>query len=153
MTFTNQDKQFMQRAIQLAKHAEGQGEVPVGAIMIFDNEIIGEGWNCPISRNDPTSHAEMIVLRSAAANLQNYRLLNTTLYVTLEPCLMCAGAMIHARIKRLVFGAHDPKAGAAGSILNVFEEKQLNHTVIYEGGLLAKECSVLLKDFFRQRRN
>jgi tRNA(adenine34) deaminase len=152
MTFTKQDHYFLKQALRLAQRAEKEGEVPVGAVLVKDNEIIGEGWNRPIGGNDPTAHAEIMALRQAAQKTQNYRLPDTTLYVTLEPCIMCAGAMIHARIKRLIFGAYDPRAGSCGSVFNVFSEKKLNHKVIYDGGLLAEECGQLLKDFFIVRR-
>lgn len=144
-----QDSYFMQQALKLAKHAEAQNEVPVGAVLVLDDTIIAEGWNQPISSIDPTSHAEIIALRKAAQKLNNYRLINTTLYVTLEPCMMCVGAMLHARIKRLVFGADDPKSGA----VQLLDNKQLNHKIIYQGGILAAECGALLTDFFKQRRS
>jgi len=147
-----EDIKWLQYAIKLAFRAKEQDEVPIGAVLVAENKIIGEGWNCPISQNDPTSHAEIMAIREAAKHLGNYRLVDTTLYVTLEPCVMCAGAIIQARIKRLVFGAYDSKAGAAGSVLNIFEEKRFNHRVIYEGGLLADECAQLLQDFFQARR-
>ncbi len=145
------DINYMEQALTLAQHAQEQGEVPVGAILVLDDEIIGKGWNQPISSNDPTAHAEIIALREGATKLKNYRLLNTTLYVTLEPCAMCIGAMIHARIKRLVFGAHDPKTGAVESIFNLLDTK-LNHQINYQGGVLADESSELLRRFFRHRR-
>lgn len=143
---------FMHRAIELAKYAESFGEVPIGAVLVFENQIIAEGWNQPISSHDPTAHAEIIALRNGAKKMQNYRLPNTTLYVTLEPCLMCAGAMIHARVHQCLFGAFDSKAGAAGSIYNVFELKTLNHRVEIQGGILANECETLLKKFFQSKR-
>jgi tRNA(adenine34) deaminase len=152
MVFSEQDKMFMQHALELAEYAKKQGEVPVGAVLVLNDEIVGEGWNCPISNEDPTGHAEIIALRKAAKKMGNYRLIDATLYVTLEPCIMCVGAMIHARIKRCVFGASDPKTGAAGGVTNIFAEKWLNHKVIVEGGLLAQESSKLLKDFFQARR-
>ena len=142
----------MQRALELAHYAEEQGEVPVGAVVVFENKIIGEGWNQPISTNDPTAHAEIIALRNAAQHQNNYRLPGTTLYVTLEPCMMCASAMIHARIERLVFAASDPKTGAAGSQIDIFNLPFVNHKVTYEGGLLVKESQKRLKSFFQQRR-
>ncbi|MEK6731434.1 MAG: tRNA adenosine(34) deaminase TadA [Pseudomonadota bacterium] len=147
------DQQYMQRALALARAAQDKGEVPVGAIIVLDDEIVAEGFNCPISTHDPSAHAEMIVLRRAALKFKNYRLPQATLYVTLEPCVMCAGAMIHARVRRCVFGAYDKKSGAAGSVLNIFDEKALNHRVIVEGGVLAEACSELLSTFFQSRRS
>jgi len=132
--------------------AAAAGEVPVGAVLVLDNEAVGEGWNQPISRCDPTAHAEIMALQAAAARLGNYRLVNSTLYVTLEPCAMCAGAMIHARVGRVVFGATDPRAGAAGSIFNILQSARLNHRAEVVGGLLAEECGAVLRDFFRARR-
>ena len=143
---------FMQQAYLLAEHAEKAGEVPVGAILVYQNEIIGRGWNQPIGEADPTAHAEIQAIRQGAEALNNYRLPETTLYVTLEPCPMCAGAMIHARIKHVVFGAYDPKTGAAGSVLNLLNNNTLNHQVTYEGGILETRCSKLLKNFFKKRR-
>jgi len=145
----------MQYAIDLAKKAERQGEVPVGAVIIdnISNEIIGEGWNCPITSNDPSAHAEIQALRKAAVNRQNYRLPGTTLYVTLEPCVMCAGAIIHARVTRVVYGATDTKAGAAGSVFEVLGTDKLNHRVEVQTGVLAKQCSEMLSDFFRRKRS
>ncbi len=148
--FTEQDKIFMQRAIELAQIAQQQNEVPIGALVVSDNHIIGEGWNSPIKHSDPTAHAEVCALRAAASHLQNYRLLNTTLYVTLEPCIMCIGAIVHARVQRVVYGASDPKVGAVGFALQ--NKNQLNHQVEYCSGLLAEQSSKLLVDFFRQRR-
>jgi tRNA(adenine34) deaminase len=146
------DELFMQRALELAQRAEQHGEVPVGAVLVKDGEIIAEGWNQPISSNDPTAHAEIVTLREAAAKLENYRLVDTTLYVTLEPCIMCMGAIIHARVKRLVFGATDPKAGAACTVYTIPADRRLNHHVEVEGGVLAGQCGNLLTEFFRQRR-
>jgi tRNA(adenine34) deaminase len=146
------DEYWMRQALQLAKQAEEKGEVPVGAVLVLDGQIIGEGWNQPISSHDPSAHAEMIALREGARNLKNYRLKNSTLYVTLEPCAMCAGAMVHARIERLVFAAFDPKTGAAGSLLNILQDSRLNHWVKVEGGLLAIESATLLQNFFQARR-
>jgi len=145
----------MQYAIGLAKKAEQQGEVPIGAVIIDNatNEMIGEGWNRPISLNDPTAHAEIQALRMAAVNRQNYRLPGTTLYVTLEPCVMCAGAIIHARVTRVVYGATDTKAGAAGSVFEVLGTDKLNHRVEVQTGVLAKQCSEMLSDFFRRKRS
>jgi tRNA(adenine34) deaminase len=142
----------MRRALELAREAERVGEVPVGALIVGDGKVLSEGWNRPISSNDPTAHAEIVALRSAAQNAQNYRLTGATLYVTLEPCPMCAGAIVHARIARVVFGAADPLAGAAGSVANVFEIPTLNHHPEAVGGVLADECGAMLKEFFRARR-
>lgn len=146
------DHYWMRRALELAQCAVAAGEVPVGAVLVLDNEAVGEGWNQPISRCDPTAHAEIMALQAAAARLGNYRLVNSTLYVTLEPCAMCAGAMIHARVGRVVFGATDPRAGAAGSIFNILQSARLNHRAEVVGGLLAEECGAVLRDFFRARR-
>jgi len=140
---TKQDDYWMEQAIQLAKKAENLGEVPVGAVLIFNNELIGEGYNQPISAHDPTAHAEIMAIREAAKKLNNYRLVNTTLYVTLEPCLMCRGALAHARIARCVFGATD---------LRSLEKPFLNHEVNYAGGILKEECGQLLSQFFAKRR-
>lgn len=149
---TPTDLAFMARALELARAAEAAGEVPVGAVLVRDGQIIGEGFNQPISTHDPTAHAEMVALRAGAKAVGSYRLLETTLYVTLEPCAMCAGAMVHARVKRLVFAARDPKAGAAGSIFNIVQHPALNHAIECEEGVLAEECSTLLREFFRARR-
>jgi len=146
------DLQWMRHAMGLAQQAQALGEVPVGAVIIQNAVVIGQGWNQPIARHDPSAHAEMQALRDAGQTLGNYRLLDTTLYVTLEPCVMCAGAIMHARVNRVVFGAYDPKAGAAGSVIDLFANKQLNHHVSVEGGLLAKECGAMLTQFFRARR-
>ncbi len=142
----------MSRALELARFAEANGEVPVGAVIVKDNQIIGEGWNQPITTHDPSAHAEMLAMRAAAKSLGNYRLLDTTLYVTLEPCAMCAGAMVHARIKRLVYAATDPRAGAAGTLFNIVQHDALNHRVEVTGGVLEEECAALLRNFFRTRR-
>ncbi len=142
----------MRRALELAHEAAAAGEVPVGALVVLDNEVIGEGWNRPISAQDPTAHAEMVAVRAAAQSLANYRMPGATLYVTLEPCTMCAGALVHARISRLVFGASEPKAGAVISQARTLEQPALNWRVQVEGGLLADECSALLSGFFRERR-
>ncbi|HSW94121.1 MAG TPA: tRNA adenosine(34) deaminase TadA [Gammaproteobacteria bacterium] len=152
MTFSAEDTVFMRRAIQLAKRAADQEEVPVGAVLVSGNEIIGEGFNQPIKTQDPTSHAEVIALREGARNRQNYRLVNSTLYVTLEPCVMCVGAIQHARVGRVVYGAPDPKTGAVKSVFPLGEASQFNHRVEYVGGLLAEECGELLRAFFRVRR-
>ncbi len=151
-TASANDERFLKRAIELAEHAQSMGEVPVGAVVVYQDKIIGEGWNQPISKHDPCGHAEIIALRQAAKKLKNYRLIDTTMYVTLEPCAMCAGAIVHARIKRLVYGATDPKSGAAGSVFNILQSSQLNHRVLCEQGLLADKCSQMLKVFFQQRR-
>ncbi|MFZ2314903.1 MAG: tRNA adenosine(34) deaminase TadA [Gammaproteobacteria bacterium] len=143
---------WMQRAIQLAEQAGIAGEVPVGAVVVLDGQIIGEGSNRPITNNDPSAHAELVALRQAAEKIGNYRLLDTTLYVTLEPCMMCAGAMVHARVKRLVYGALDFKAGVIQSKTNLLDLSFLNHKVEHEGGVLADECGSLLSEFFRKRR-
>jgi len=142
----------MQRALKQAQKAFKQNEVPVGAVLILNDEIITENYNQPITLSDPTAHAEILVLRNAAKKIKNYRLCDAILYVTLEPCMMCIGAMIHARIKKLVFGAYDPKAGAVSSCLKLMEAKHFNHRIIWQGGLMEKECGKLLKDFFKQKR-
>ena len=152
MLETETDKHFMQLALDLASHAASIGEVPVGAIIVKDGEIIGRGSNAPIALHDPTAHAEIQALREAAARLGNYRLVDCTLYVTLEPCAMCSGAMQHARIKKLVFGASDPKTGACGSVVNLMNEPKLNHHCEVVGGVLAVDCGEILSSFFKQRR-
>jgi tRNA(adenine34) deaminase len=146
------DRQYMQQAIEQAMLAAAAGEVPVGAVLVRNGKVISKGFNQPISNSDPSAHAEMLVLRGAAQSEANYRLPGTTLYVTLEPCTMCAGAMLHARIDRVVFGASDPKTGAAGSVLNVFSEKQINHQTQVEGGIMSEECGQILRQFFKERR-
>lgn len=146
------DDQWMRRAIELARRAEAAGEVPVGALVVGQDACLGEGWNCPIGTHDPTAHAEIVALRQASEAVGNYRLVDTTLYVTLEPCIMCIGAIAHARIRRLVFGALDSKRGAVCSALNLIDAGFLNHRVEWAGGVLADECSALLKDFFTRRR-
>jgi tRNA(adenine34) deaminase len=146
------DSIFMARALELAHEAQRAGEVPVGAVIVKDDVIVGEGWNRPISTNDPTAHAEIVALRAAAQKLGTYRLLDTTLYVTLEPCPMCAGAMVHARVKRLVYAAADPRAGAAGTIFNIVQHPSLNHRIECEAGLMAEECGTMLRSFFQGRR-
>ena len=146
------DLEYMQIALDLAKQAALMGEVPVGAIVVKDNVVIGRGSNAPIGMHDPTAHAEILAMRQAANYLGNYRLVDCTLYVTLEPCAMCSGAMQHARIAKLVFGASDPKTGACGSVINLMNEPKLNHHTEVVGGVLALECGGLLSDFFRQRR-
>jgi tRNA(adenine34) deaminase len=147
-----QHRRWMQYALALARRAEAVGEVPVGAVLTWRGEIIGEGWNRSISAHDPTAHAEIQALRSAARRLQNYRLPETTLYVTLEPCVMCAGALIHARVGYLVFGAHDNKTGAAGSVFDVLADPRHNHKIHCTGGILAEASGQQLRDFFKARR-
>ena len=142
----------MQHAIELARQAESLNEVPVGALIVKDDQIIGEGFNSPITLMDPTAHAEIIALRNAADYLGNYRVINTTLYVTLEPCMMCVGAIIHARISAVVFGAAEPKTGAAGSAFDLLASDKHNHRAAVRGGVLAEECSALMTSFFRDRR-
>lgn len=149
---TDQDFTFMSRAMELARIAEAEGEVPVGAVIVRDGSIIAEGWNRPISTSDPTAHAEIVALRAAAQVLKTYRLLETTLYVTLEPCAMCAGAMVHSRVRRVVYGATDPRAGAAGSVFNIVQHAALNHRVELTGGVRSEECAALLRGFFLARR-
>lgn len=146
------DEFYLQEALQLARQAWGAGEVPVGALVVLDDVIVGRGYNAPISRHDPSAHAEMMALRDAALHLGNYRLPGATLYVTLEPCAMCAGAIMHARVARVVFGASDLKTGAAGSVLNLFAETRLNHHTSVTGGVLAAECGAMLSAFFAERR-
>lgn len=148
----NYVKQWMRRAFELARKAEEEGEVPIGAVIVLNNEIIAEGWNRPIASNDPTGHAEIIALRAAASHVGNYRLPEAELYVTLEPCVMCAGAIIHARITKVVFGADDPKAGAAGSVFDILGTGRLNHKVEVVGGVMATECATILQEFFRKKR-
>jgi tRNA(adenine34) deaminase len=149
---TELDRQFMQQAIEQAQLAALAGEVPVGAVLVRDGQVIAKAFNKPISNHDPSAHAEMLALREAALAEQNYRLPGTTLYVTLEPCTMCAGAMLHARVDRIVFGTPDPKTGAAGSVLDVFAMKQINHQTTIEGGMMSEECGQLLRNFFKERR-
>lgn len=146
------DEKFMRAALELARQAEAAGEVPVGAVVVKDGEIIGRGYNAPISRHDPSAHAEMMALRDAAQNIGNYRLVGCELFVTLEPCLMCAGAIMHARIARLVFGASDPKTGACGSVVDAFAERRLNHHTEVTVGVLSDECGLMLSNFFALRR-
>src|SRR5581483_8132956 len=146
------DERFMTQALALAKRAADEGEVPVGALIVKDDQVLGEGWNHPIKLHDPSAHAEMIAMRSAAQRIGNYRLTGTTLYVTLEPCVMCAGAIIHARVQRLVFGAMDPKAGAVSSVYDVIAKPRLNHAVEWTGGVMEQECAAVLREFFRARR-
>ncbi|TVO63627.1 tRNA adenosine(34) deaminase TadA [Denitromonas ohlonensis] len=146
------DEAYMAMAMDLARQAADAGEVPVGAIVVCQGEVVGRGFNQPIGRHDPTAHAEVVALRDAAARVGNYRLPGCELFVTLEPCMMCAGAMMHARIGRIVYGARDPKTGVAGSVLDLFEETRLNHHARIEGGVLADECSRMLSEFFALRR-
>ena len=146
------DEFFMRAALELAQQAGLFGEVPVGAVVVKNGEIIGRGSNAPIGRHDPSAHAEMLALRDAAQRVGNYRLVDCELYVTLEPCLMCAGVIFHARIARVIYGASDPKTGAAGSVLNLFEEQRLNHHASVVGGVLSAECGDMLSQFFAARR-
>jgi tRNA(adenine34) deaminase len=146
------DVDFMQQALALAHRAHGENEVPVGALVVLAGEVIGEGWNRPIAAQDPTAHAEIVALRAAAARQQNYRLEKATLYVTLEPCAMCVGAALNARVARVVFGAWDHKAGACGSMLDLPREPRLTHRMDVFGGVCAEECSGLLRSFFETRR-
>jgi tRNA(adenine34) deaminase len=146
------DEKHMRKALDLAHSGGEQGEVPVGALVVRDGEVIGEGYNAPISIRDPSAHAEIQAMRAAAEQIGNYRLTGATLYVTLEPCAMCAGAIIHARISRVVFGAADPKTGACGSVVDLFAERRLNHHTEVVGGVLTDECGEVLKRFFQARR-
>ena len=146
------DETYMRAALVLAKQAYALGEVPVGAVVVKDGEIIGRGFNQPISSQDPTTHAEIVALREAAKRLKNYRLVNCELFVTLEPCMMCVGAMFHSRLKRVVFGAMEPKTGVVGSLLDLSAESKLNHHATFVGGVLAEECAAILKAFFAERR-
>jgi len=150
--FSPQDEHFMRRAIELARQAEAEGEVPVGAVLVKDGQVIAEGWNRSICSHDATAHAEIQTLRQAGQVLQNYRLLDTTLYVTLEPCPMCAGALLHSRVKRVVYGAPDLKAGAAGTVLDLFASQAAYHYADVESGLLEQECREQLQAFFKRRR-
>ncbi|MFM2486422.1 tRNA adenosine(34) deaminase TadA [Celerinatantimonas yamalensis] len=149
---TPRDQLFMEQAIELALHAQQEGEIPVGAVVVYQDEVIGRGWNRSISCHDASHHAEIMALREAGQVLKNYRLIDTTLYVTLEPCPMCAGAMVHARVAKLVYGASDPKTGAAGSVFNLVAEPCLNHQLEIVGGVEQERCSTLLSEFFRNRR-
>jgi tRNA(adenine34) deaminase len=152
MGITETDEAWMRHALRLAQRAEQQGEVPVGALLVKEDRCIAEGWNTPITTHDPTAHAELVAIRKAGLALANYRLSDTTLYVTLEPCVMCMGAISHARIKRLVFGAFDAKRGAVCNALNLSDAEFLNHHLHWDGGVLAEACGDLLRDFFRARR-
>ena len=152
-TFSTADVQYMQRALQLAAHArDAENEVPVGAVLVLDGEIVGLGWNRNITLHDPTAHAEIMAMRAAGEKLANHRLSGATLYVTLEPCAMCAMAMIHARLGRVVYAASDPKTGAAGSVFNTLIDERHNHRIDISAGLFAEESAALLRDFFRARR-
>ena len=149
---TQDDEFWMAHALSLAERAASMNEVPVGAVIVKAGEIIGEGWNSPIHDSDPSAHAEMQAIRMAAANMQNYRLTDATLYVTLEPCSMCAGAIVHARLKRVVFGAFDAKTGAAGSVMQLLQHSQLNHQAEITGGILEDRCAQTISAFFARRR-
>ena len=149
---TPHELDFMQLALEQAQHAWDLGEVPVGAVVVKDGEVIAVGYNQPIGKHDPTAHAEIVALRAAAEKLGNYRLPGCELYVTLEPCVMCSGAMMHARLARVVYGAADPKTGAGGSVINLFEQEQLNHHTEIAGGVMAEECGDMLRSFFAARR-
>ena len=146
------DFRFMRAALAQAELARAADEVPVGAVLVMDGEIVGRGYNQPVSSHDPTAHAEVMALRDAGLHLANYRLPGSTLYVTLEPCAMCSGAIMHARVERVVFGARDPKTGVAGSVIDLFAESRLNHHATTQGGVLAEECGALLSGFFAERR-
>ena len=152
MTQAELDQQYMRIAIEQAQLAAQSGEVPVGAVLVKDGQVISKAFNKPIANHDPSAHAEMLALREAALTEENYRIPGSTLYVTLEPCAMCSGAMLHARIDRVVYGASDPKTGAAGSVLDIFASKQINHQTSVEGGMMSEECGQLLRDFFKGRR-
>jgi len=152
MTQAELDQQYMRIAIEQAQLAAQSGEVPVGAVLVRDGQVISKAFNKPIANHDPSAHAEILTLREAALVEQNYRIPGATLYVTLEPCAMCSGAMLHARVGRVVYGASDPKTGAAGSVLDLFSSKQINHQTSVEGGIMGEECGQLLRDFFKGRR-
>jgi tRNA(adenine34) deaminase len=147
-----EDERWMRRAMALADMAAEAGEVPVGAVVVRAGEVLGEGYNRPIAKTDPTAHAEVVAVRAAALKSTNYRLESASLYVTLEPCAMCSGMLLHARIKRLVFGAYDPNSGAAGSVIDVLDVPRFNHRVEVRGGVLEHDCAIRIRDFFRQRR-
>jgi tRNA(adenine34) deaminase len=153
MSFSADDEAFMKAALAEANIAARVGEVPVGAVIVRGGDIIGRGLNRPVQDHDPTAHAEIVAIRSAAVSEQNYRLPDTTLYVTLEPCAMCVGAMLHARVSRLVFGAYDPKSGAAGSVIDITAERRFNHSIEVNGGLMEQQCGELLRRFFASRRD
>ncbi len=148
----SQDERFMREALAQAAEGAALGEVPVGALVVVDGEVVGRGFNCPISSHDPSAHAEMVAIRDAARNLENYRLVGSTLYVTLEPCSRCAGLIVHSRVARVVYGACEPKAGVVESRGRFFEQAFLNHRLLVEGGVLAGECGAILSEFFRARR-
>lgn len=150
--FTDQDHEYMQRAFELAEIAKEKGEVPVGAVLVKDGGVIAEGFNQPILSNDPTAHAEVVALRKAGQAIKNYRLVDTTLYVTLEPCAMCAMALVHARVSRVVYATEDPRTGAGGSVLNILRHDSFNHHCQVESGLLKEKCSAQLKSFFKAKR-
>ena len=152
MNWSNEDEKFMRGALEEARCAGAVDEVPVGALIVSKGQVIGHGFNRSVQDNDPTAHAEIVAMRAAAASRRNYRLVDTTLYVTLEPCVMCVGAMLHARISRLVFGAYDPKAGAAGSVIDLCSDRKFNHIVEVNGGLYGDQCGDLLKTFFQTLR-
>jgi tRNA(adenine34) deaminase len=149
---TNPDEVWMEEALRAAQRALDAGEVPVGAVVIFKHRIVGRGWNRNLTDNDPTAHAEIVALREAGANIGNHRLGDCELFVTIEPCAMCAGAMIHARLKRMVYGADDPKAGAVHSVMQVLNHPRLNHRMTVCGGVLAGRCAAMMQEFFRSRR-
>lgn len=153
MTWSEDDIRFMKAALAEARIAASAGEVPVGAVLVRNGEILGRGLNRPVQDIDPTAHAEVMAMRAAAAAEKNYRLAGTTLYVTLEPCPMCVGAMLHARVSRLVFGAYDSKSGAAGSVLDLCDDRRFNHRIEVNGGLLEEQCGSLLQRFFAKRRD
>ena len=152
MTQAELDQQYMRMAIEQAQLAAQSGEVPVGAVLVKDGQVISKAFNKPIANHDPSAHAEMLALRQATLAEENYRIPGSTLYVTLEPCAMCSGAVLHARIDRVVYGAPDPKTGAAGSVLDIFASKKINHQTSVEGGIMSEECGQLLRDFFKGRR-
>lgn len=153
MGFSESDHQWMRRALVLAEQAAQQGEVPVGAVLVCKGELLAESCNQPISLTDPSAHAEILALRRGAEKLSNYRMPDCELFVTIEPCMMCAGALVHSRVSRLVFGAREPKSGVASSHLHVFEQSFLNHRIKVEEGLLAEQCSQMMKDFFKKKRS
>ncbi|MGA1561467.1 MAG: tRNA adenosine(34) deaminase TadA [Gammaproteobacteria bacterium] len=152
MSFTDFDTQCMRRALELAREAAAAGEVPVGAVLVREGEVLGEGRNQPIAQHDASAHAEMVALRAAGQAAENYRLPGSTLYVTLEPCPMCAGALVHARVERVVFAATDPRTGAGGSVFDLMRDARLNHRCVVEGGLLEDQSAALLREFFAARR-
>lgn len=150
---SDEDIKWMKHALALADKAEGMGEVPVGACVVYQGNVVGEGWNTPITDHDPSAHAEMMAVREAAKTLKNYRIVDATLYVTLEPCSMCAGMLVHARVQRVVYGASDAKTGAAGSVMNILQHAALNHHTEITSGVLKEECAGKLSAFFKQRRD